>query len=526
MTNLLGRMLSVLGLGFALIQAPAYAQQNELKNPLLWEDLADLEIIHVGGYYYYSASNMHYSPGAPILRSRDLLHWQYVGHSLPTLDFSPAYSLDGGNAYVKGSWASFFGYRRQEKTFYWGGCIAFKSTYIYTAPRVEGPWKRKASLDHCYYDAGLLVDDDNTMYVSFGGGTIRVAQLSPDGTREVRNEAVFKSPESIGYIEGSRFYKHDGNYYIFVTHPANAEYVLRSRSGPFGPYELRLFLKDAKSPIPGGGVPHQGGIVQTHGGEWFYMAFTDAYPGGRVPVLAPMKWSADGWPTVELPNNEWKTSYPSPDQAALRSMTSEVVFFDRFESAALSPEWEWNHNPDNQKWASGHGLTMKAATVTDDLYQARNTLTHRIRGPQSTATIKLDFSRMRDGDRAGLAMLRDSSAYIGVERLGSAYKIAMRDQITMNKTRNTENKGVEEASEPLTSTTVWLRATADVRPGPGRTAQFSWSTDGKTFVILGPPFVMNADWHFFMGYRFALFDYATKELGGSVHVPFFKVTSP
>ena len=36
---------------------------------------------------------MHYSPGAPILRSYDLVHREYVGHSIPTLNFSPAYDL-------------------------------------------------------------------------------------------------------------------------------------------------------------------------------------------------------------------------------------------------------------------------------------------------------------------------------------------------------------------------------------------------------------------------------------------------
>jgi beta-xylosidase len=136
------------------------------QNPVLWEDLADIDVFRVGDAYYYSASNMHYSPGAPILRSYDLVNWEYVGHAIPVLDFSPAYNLDGGRAYVKGSWASFLGYRKSNKTFYWGGCIEFSKTHIYTAPAAEGPWTKKAVIDHCYYDAGLLVDDDDTMYVA------------------------------------------------------------------------------------------------------------------------------------------------------------------------------------------------------------------------------------------------------------------------------------------------------------------------------------------------------------------------
>lgn len=522
------RVLQMIAFGVAIVTPAARCQApaNSIQNPVLWEDLADLAIIRVGQYYYYSASNMHYSPGAPILRSKDLLHWDYVGHSLPKLDFSPAYNLDGERAYVKGSWASFFGYRPREKQFYWGGCIEFKKTYIYSSPAAEGSWKRKAVLDGCYYDAGLLVDDDDKMYVAFGAGTIKVAQLSSDGKSEVRSEAVFKSPESVGYIEGSRFYKRGNDYYIFVTHPATAEYVLRSTSGPFGPYEIHPFLNDAKSPIAGGGVPHQGGIVQTRGGQWYYMAFIDAFPGGRMPVLAPMKWTADGWPTVELPGNEWKLNYPSPDGAASARDDSPVVFSDRFTKPQLSPEWEWNHNPDDGKWSSGHGLTLQTATVTDDLYMARNTLTHRIRGPQSTATVQLDASGMRDGDRAGLAILRDSSSWIGIERENGAYKLAMNDHITMDEKWQTVEKGMEEASTPVTGTRVWLRVTADIRPGPGRVARFSWSQDGKTYTSLGPPFELGTDWHFFMGYRFAVFHYGTKSLGGEVVVPGFEVTTP
>jgi beta-xylosidase len=127
-----------------------------------------------------------------------------------------------------------------------------------------------------------------------------VAQLSPDGTQQVKTQVVFQTPPNIGVLEGSRFYKVNGNYYIFTTRPANAEYVLKSTHGPFGPYEIRPLLKDAKPPIPGGGVPHQGGIVQTQKGDWYYVAFEDAFPGGRIPVLAPLTWSADGWPTVQL----------------------------------------------------------------------------------------------------------------------------------------------------------------------------------------------------------------------------------
>ena len=214
-------------------------------NPVLWEDLADADVLRVGDTYYYSASTMHYSPGAPILRSYDLVHWEFAGHSVPSLDFGAKYDLNGnGRAYVNGVWASFLNYRKSNGTFYWGGCIDFNKTYIYTATSVDRPLEQRSVINNCYYDAGMLVDDNDTMYVAYGSGTHSVAQLSADGLSQVRTQTVFTDPSSTGTTEGNRMYKVNGDYYILVDHPANAEYVLKSTNGPFGPYTEQPLLNN------------------------------------------------------------------------------------------------------------------------------------------------------------------------------------------------------------------------------------------------------------------------------------------
>ncbi|WP_027342036.1 family 43 glycosylhydrolase [Hamadaea tsunoensis] len=507
--------------------AGPWPPSSTFGNPVLWEDLADADVFRVGDTYYYTASTMHYSPGAPILRSYDLVHWEYAGHAVPNLDFgSSAYNLSGGRAYVKGIWASAMNYRRSNGTYYWIGCVEFNRTYVYTATAVDGTWQKRAQINNCYYDAGLLVDDNDTMYVAYGNTTINVAQLSADGLSQVRSQAVFTSPSSVGTIEGSRFYKRNGAYYILVTRPANAEYVLKSTSGPFGPYTMQPLLNNIGSPIAGGGVPHQGGLVQTAAGDWYYMAFVDSYPGGRVPVLAPVTWSADGWPQLQTVNGAWGSAYAYPNVPRPPREVRGPTGVDTFASAALGPEWEWNHNPDNTKWSAGGGLTLQAATVTSDLYAARNTLTHRILGPTSTATIQLDYSAMKDGDRAGLAMLRDQSAWIGIKRDNGSTRLVLQNNITMDGNWNTTNTGSEAAGQNVAGGRIWLRVSADIHPGSGRLARFSYSTDGVTFTSFGPSFAMNNAWQFFMGYRFAIFDYATQSLGGSVKVASFALTTP
>ncbi|KAK6512643.1 hypothetical protein TWF481_001525 [Arthrobotrys musiformis] len=493
---------------------------STFNNPVLWNDLADLEVIRVGDVYYYSASTMAYSPGAPVLRSYDLVNWEYIGHSVPTLDWASKYNLaNGERAYVKGIWASLFGYRKSTGIFYWGGCIEFGKTYMYTATNPEGPWSKRSTINTCYYDAGLLIDDDDTMYVAYGSSTINVARLTSDGLGQAETRAVWTSPSSIGYIEGARFYKINGNYIIFLTKPANEQWVLKA-SSPWGPYTERRLLKDMTPPVSGAGIPHQGGMVSTPSGQWYYMAFIDAYPGGRMPVLAPITWGSDGYPTVNTVSGGWGSSYPYP---VTKRPLKAPYGTDTFAGTSLGPEWEWNHNPDTSKYSVNNGLTLYTATVTSDLYAARNTLTHRILGPISIGTIVLNYGSMKDGDRAGFAMFRDQSAWIGISKTGTATRISFVTGIDMDSNWNTASTGSEGAGAAISGTKVWLRIRADIRPGGTRTAAFSYSTDGSNFSNLGGGLVLKNDWQYFIGYRFGIFNYATASLGGSVKVDEFSI---
>jgi len=518
------------GAGTAGAVSGPWPPSATFSNPIMWQDLPDDEIIRVDDVFYYTASNMHYSPGAPILRSWDLVNWEYVGHAVPVLDFSAKYDLSGGQAYIKGTWASSLHYRKSNKTFYFLGCIEFGKTYIYTAPAAEGPWAKKSTINNCYYDAGMMVDyddsADDTMYVAFGGGgDISVAQLSADGLSQVKTQQVYTTNGAYS-LEGSHFFKYKGSYYITPTRPADGEFVLKS-SNVWGPYTSKALIDKTKGPVAGGGTPHQGSMIQTQKGDWYYMAFQDAYPGGRIPVLAPVTWSADGWPTVQLTNNTWAASFPYPDLPRPPRATKPHTGIETFSGTTLAPEWEWNHNPDNSKWSINNGVTLKTATVTADLYSARNTLTRRTIGPESTSTVQIDISGMKDGDIAGLALLKHASAYVAIKKTGSASKVAMVNGLTMSTSNwATTSTGTEAASSPISSTTIWLRATADVRPGSGRQGKFSFSTDGLTFTAIGPAYTLNTDWQFFPGYRYGIFNFATAALGGSVTVKSFQLTVP
>ncbi|KAI1773454.1 glycoside hydrolase family 43 protein [Hypoxylon cercidicola] len=501
-------------------------QSGSFQNPVVYEDFADNDVsVGPDGLYYFSASNMHYSPGAPILRSGDLVNWEFIGHSVPTLDFGEKYNLTNGHAYRGGTWASTMRYRESNGLWYWIGCVDFWYTYIYTAKDVAGPWTRSAVLPGgtCYYDCGLLIDDDDTMYVVYGATDVSVAQLSEDGLSQVQSQHIL-SASDVGQdgIEGNRLYKKDGFYYVLNDHPGDITYIWKSES-PFGPYESKILVDAVKSPVANGGAPHQGSIVQASTGDWYYMSFTWAYPNGRMPVLAPIGWGDDGFPYFVADDaGGWGLSYPEP--LAIRAVP-DWTGTDTFSGNTLGVDWEWNHVPDETKYKVGDGgLTLSTATVTSDLYAARNTLTHRIHGEYPVGTVEIDFSKMADGDRFGLAAFRDRTAYIGIHRDGSKYTLSLVHNITQEETAwNTTSEGNVVATETInpTDTNIWLRASLDARASGSYAANFSYSTDGQEFTPMGEPYTMWTNWAYFMGYRFGIFNYATKALGGSILVSSF-----
>jgi ankyrin repeat protein len=158
-----------------------------------------------------------------------------------------------------------------------------------------------------------LIDDDDTMYVVHSSNKVKVVQLSPDGFSEVRSEIVLRASDvGADSIEGNRMYKINGMYYILNDRPGSTTYVWKSAS-PWGPYEAKILVDSVTPPLQGGNSPHQGSLIQTPAGDWYFMSFTWAFPAGRLPVLAPITWGEDGFPSLVVgENGGWGQTYPMP----------------------------------------------------------------------------------------------------------------------------------------------------------------------------------------------------------------------
>ncbi len=495
----------------------------QAHNPIIWADVPDIAVIRVGDMYYMSSTTMHLSPGLPIMKSRDLVNWQLVRYAYDTPGEDDALSLrNGKSAYGKGSWASSL--RHHNGTFYvttFSGTTG--KTYVYSTRDIEkGPWA-VSSFRPMLHDHSLFFDDDGRVYMIYGGGRIKLIELTADASaikaggadQVIIPDASAVAGPDIGLrAEGSQMFKVNGRYYLFniVWPKAGMRTVIVHRADKIaGPYEGRVALQDK-------GVA-QGGLIDTPKGEWYAYLFQDHGAVGRVPFLVPVKWE-DGWPVLGVDGKV-------PDTLSLPASTGcipGIVASDEFDrrpgERALPLVWQWNHNPDDNLWSltSRPGfLRLTTGRVDTDFLASRNTLTQRTFGPECSATTAIDVSNMKDGDFAGLALLQKKYGLVGVKADGNARAIVMLSAES--------DSPVEIARVPLAGKTVFLRADCDFKDRADK-ANFFYSLDGKTWTAIGGALKMVYTLPHFMGYRFGLFNFATKTPGGYVDLDSFRIGVP
>jgi hypothetical protein len=170
-----------------------------------------------------------------------------------------------------------------------------------------------------------------------------------------------------------------------------------------------------------------------------------------------------------------------------------------------------------------HGLTLQTADVSQTIWTARNTLTHRLFGPTSTATIELDYSNLADGDISGLTAFRLETSYIGVVRNGTQYHLQtlFGTMLSLTSFQIIADYGNITDSQEIHRGSIWLRGVLDASPTGTKQGYFSYSFDGLHYVPFGGNFTENTQYNFFQGERWGIFNYATKQLGGSVRVSSF-----
>lgn len=503
------------------------------RNPAIYADCPDVGLCADSNYVYMVSTTMHLMPGAPVMRSRDMLHWQTVGYCFDKFDFPghPEYSLthsDNLTGYAAGQWASSIRYHKGK--FYCYFIANGLGGFLYTADKPQGPWKLH-SREPFMHDASLLFDDDGKVWVFHGNGWLTLMNDDLTGVAPGwKNIRLFDKADETALLEGSSVFKHNGYYYLmmvsaFLPNHPRREVCYRSKDIK-GPYEKRVILETEFDCHGGVG---QGAVVQAPDGKWWALVFNDRGGVGRTPCLMPVRWE-DDWPMLgdelgHIPNDLTK---PYPD-------LSGIATTDDFSASKLGLTWQWNHNPDDSAWslkARPGWLRLTTSGVVPSLFCARNTLTQRMIGPASEATIKLDVSKMKNGDHAGLAAFSGESAVAEVVMENGRKKVVLSRQDVEFRNDNgrffdpNDVKTTVYSETPLAGDALYLRVRGDF----GRWQDWAisgWSEDGAKWHYADKreervPMRFNTG-KFFMGAKFAIFNYATKNEGGSVDVDSFIV---
>jgi beta-xylosidase len=512
--------ISFIFICFSLIIETAVSQGKIAQNPIVFADVPDLAIIRVGQNYYMSSTTMHMNPGLPIMKSTDLVNWKLINYAYDTLADIPELNLtDGKSTYGRGSWASSL--RFHKGTYYvttFSGTTG--ETYIFKTKDIEkGNWQR-ISFKPSYHDHSLFFDDDGRTYLIYGAEKIKLLELN-EGLTGIKEGSVEKviienasKPAGDNIMlgsEGSQLFKVNGKYYLFnICWPKGGmrTVVIHRADNINGPWEGKVGLQDL-------GVA-QGGLIDTPDGRWFSYLFRDFGAVGRIPYLVPVKWE-DGWPILgENGKVSEKVALPV-SKGLIPGLIASDDFNRKKGEDALPLVWQWNHNPDNTLWSvterKGY-LRLKTGRIDTDFLLARNTLTQRTIGPTSTGSVVLDVSKMKEGDFAGLSVLQKDYGLAGVKVEGKQKSIIM---VSSNNDKSAEIQRI-----PLHQDQIYFRIDCDFTNKKDE-ANFFYSLDGKTWNPIGETLKMKYTIPHFMGYRFGLFNYATKETGGYADFDWFRI---
>lgn len=513
-------------------------------NPLFYDEFTDPDLIRVGTDYYMVASSMHSMPGLPILRSKDLVNWEFVSYVSGFLDLGKDFHLEGDKGvYGNGIWAPAIRYNKG--TFYVFVNVNDHGLQVFSAKDPKGPWTHK-NMGGKIYDLGVLFDDDGKIYAVHGYDEVHLIELKPDLSGFVEGSDRIIIPKGNGMGEGHHFYKIKGKYYIISADYAPVGRMQCARADkPDGPYETVVISHRETmgtqrgwwtdnfafySKIPNEGeeiklskpsdngfyaVPlHQGGIVDLPNGEWWGFSMMDVKSTGRLTFLSPVTWK-DGWPYFGLEGNLGRSprTWFKPNTGTQQKPFATYERNDDFSTKTLKPIWQWNHLPVNDKWKLTKGVFRLNTLPAKNFMYAKNSLTQHTIGPESSATVELDAKKLKNGDIAGLGLLNVPYYWIGVAKTDKGFVIRSYDLV--------KNITLEE---PLNQTKVFLRAFGDFDKDK---ATLSYSTDGKNFKELGMDLQLAYQMKTFQGVRFSLFAFNTEgKQGGYADFDNFKIDEP
>ena len=466
-------------------------------NPIIYADYSDPDVCRAGDDYWMTASSFQHSPGLPILHSKDMVNWTIVNHALPRQVPREVFDTPQPGW---GVWAPAIRYHNNEFYIYWGDPDF--GIYMVKTDDPRGRWEDpvlvkpgKGLIDPC-----PLWDDDGRAYVAhaYAGSragvksVLAVFEMTPDGKQAItESRLVFDGHEGNDTVEGAKFHKHNGYYWIFA--PAGGvkpgwQLAMRSRD-IYGPYEARKIMEQGDAPFNG---PHQGAWVDTPSGEnWFYN-FQDVGPVGRLVHLQPMQW-VNGWPVAGIDANGDGIGNPvvthkKPNVGGTYPIQTPQEN-DEFDGLTLGLQWQWqaNYQPLWAYFAGDKGY-MRLFSIFEpenkvygNLMDVPNMLLQKFPAPDFSAVTKVTFKPNVVGERAGFIVFGRSYAMISLEKTA--------DGITLSQVEctNADRKGSEvvHVTQKVAGDTFYFKVTVK----EGNKCTFSFSENGRRYTPFGNEFL-------------------------------------
>ncbi|SDP12465.1 Beta-xylosidase [Mucilaginibacter sp. OK268] len=501
------------------------------KNPVLNADYSDPDAIRVGDDFYLVSSSFEDIPGLPVLYSKDLVNWRIIGHALLR---QPPFDHFDIPRHGDGVWAPALRYYKGEFYLYYPD--PDYGIYLIKAKNAAGSWSNPVMV---YAGKGLidpcpLMDDDGQMYLvhGFAGSragiksVIAVNKLNADGTKVTDTGViVYDGHETDPTIEGPKFYKRNGYYYIFAPAggvPAGWQLVLRSKN-IYGPYERKVVMDQGKTTVNG---PHQGAWVTTQTGEDWFLHFQDKEQYGRVVHLQPMVWK-NNWPVIGTDKDgdgkgEPVMVYKKPNVGKTYPIETPVES-DEFNGTTLGLQWQWMANAQASWYYMNPGkgalrlYSGKMPEGAKNLWGAGNVLLQKFMADEFAATTKMTFTpNVKLEEKAGLAIMGFSYAGIAVKNKKDGVYLVFDHCKDADKGNAEEEKTIAKLDKP----TVWLR----VKVSAGAKCDFSYSTDGQTFINVGETF--HAEVGRWIGAKVGIFCMRDTQINDSGYADFdwFRVT--
>lgn len=456
------------------------------KNPIIFADYSDPDVIRVNDDFYMVASSFNCMPGIPVLHSKDLVNWKIVNHVYQKL---PLERYDKP-IHGQGSWAPSIRYHNNKYYVYF--CTPHDGLFMATATDPLGQWElhHVAAVEE-WEDPCPLWDDDGNAYLvrsKVCGNALFLHKMSSDGKRLLDNGTKIYQDANQPTIEGPKFLKKDGYYYILAPAggvPLGWQTVLRSKN-IYGPYEYKNVLHQGNTSTNG---PHQGGIVGLESGEWWFLHFQDRDFYGRIVHLQPVRWE-NGWPMmgVDINNDgigEPVNEFKKPDVGKKYSIETPQTS-DEFASDKLGLQWQWHANPKSEWYSLKENpgklklYAVKNISQNGNFWFVPNLLLQKFPAPTFTATTKIDFAGELPGEKCGLAVMGVKWAYVAFQKTENGLKVGMSE----GAYNQCDDLTTEIESVDVKNNSCYLRVFVNT----SGICAFSYSADGKTYVHIGREF--------------------------------------